>query len=149
MRRFLQVVTFISGFFLFLCAGCQHDPGKNVTPTNSTGNNNNNLAVPAAGNWKVSLFMDHGTDMTAHLDGYSFSFNSDGTMTVNTGVSTVSGTWQTFLDNSQPKFLIALVTDDEMLEEMSEDWSIGVITDTEINLSRSGSHSHILNFAKL
>ena len=139
------MITFISGCFLLICAGCKHDPATTVTPTN----NAVNPPGPSAGNWIISLLMHHGTDMTAHLDGYTFSFASDGSMTVNTGMDTISGTWETAMDDDQPKFIIDLSTTDEMLEELNEDWFIDTNTDTEIDLSISGSHSHIVHFTKL
>lgn len=145
MRRILRIITFISGCFLLICAGCKHDPATSVTPTNHTAP----PPGPSAGNWKISLLLHHSTDMTAHLAGYIFSFGSDGAMTVNTGMDIISGTWETTIDDDQPKFIIDLATTDEMLEELNEDWFIGTNTITEIELFISGSHTHTVHFTKL
>jgi hypothetical protein len=118
--------------------------GPDSTNTSGTGN----PAGPAAGRWQVSYFLDDGTDMTQHLNGYSFTFNTDGTMSVNTGAGTVNGTWRTGIDDSKQKFLISLVNADAMLAELNEDWLIKTNTASEIDLNKTGGHPREVHFTK-
>ena len=47
-----------------------------------------------ATSWKVSLFINKGLDETANLNGYSFAFNTDGSLFADSTTDSVEGTWE-------------------------------------------------------
>jgi hypothetical protein len=100
--------TFIS--FLVLTASCSRSLDN---PTN----------VVVDGTWRVTLFTDSGNDETSDFSGYTFTFNSNGTVTaVKSGVSK-NGTWST----GSNKFNIDLgakIDTNKPLGELTDDWKI-------------------------
>lgn len=49
--------------------------------------------------WIVTNFVDSGKNETADFSGYGFSFNADGSIVADNGVTIVNGTWSITIDN--------------------------------------------------
>ena len=50
-----------------------------------------NTAV--SGSWTISSYVDSGQDETNDYNGYTFTFNDDGTVVATNGGNTINGTW--------------------------------------------------------
>lgn len=55
--------------------------------------------VVVSGDWIVSSYVDSGTDETNHFSGYTFDFNSNGSVVATNGTTEVNGTWSITLDD--------------------------------------------------
>ena len=80
-----------------------------------------------SGTWRITKFIDSGTDETAHFTGYTFSFNSGGLLRATNGSNTYDGTWSITDSNSKDD------TQDDLdfninfsapadFEDLSDDW---------------------------
>ncbi|HEY0749882.1 MAG TPA: hypothetical protein VGD26_01925 [Chitinophagaceae bacterium] len=106
--------------------------------------------VVTEGNWRVTLFTDSGNNETSDFNGYSFSFNSNGSLVASSSTQNKSGTWN--IDNSSNKFNINLGPKDDInkpLGELTYDWKIISITTSEIKLTDDNPASEeFLTFTK-
>jgi len=105
-------------------------------------------ATATSGNWRVTLFKDSGNDETGEFNGYSFTFNSDGSLIASKGGTTKSGSWST----SSNKFNIDLGPKDNTnkpLGELTDDWKVLSSNASEIRLADdNASASEFLTFSK-
>lgn len=106
--------------------------------------------VVTEGNWRVTLFTDSGNNETSDFNGYSFSFNSNGSLVASSSSHNKSGTWN--IDNSSNKFNINLGPKDDTNKpfgELTDDWKIISITTSEIKLTDDNPASEeFLTFTK-
>ena len=118
------------------------DRAGNITPNISQ--------VAASGTWRVSLFTSNGMDEAANFTGYSFTFNSDGTLSVIKSGITKEGTWGT--STGAGKFNINLGPKDNTnkpLGELTYDWKIISVSETEIRLKDDNTgQNEFLTFTK-
>lgn len=99
--------------------------------------------VVTSGTWRVTLFTDSGNDETSDFAGYSFTFNSGGTLSVVKNGITTNGTWS--INTSSNKFIIDLgpkIASNKPLGELTDDWKILSNTTTEIRLSDDNATSN-------
>ena len=75
------------------------------TPSSNSAQTAGQIAS-TAGSWRVTLFVDSGNNETADFAGYSFVFNSNGTITATKNGVNQNGTWT--VDASSNKFIIDL-----------------------------------------
>ena len=110
--------------------------------------NNNATSVVTSGTWRVTLFTDSGNDETSDFLGYTFSFNSNGTMTATKSGVSKNGTWS----SSSNKFNIDLGPKDDTNKpfgELTDDWKIISTSDSEIRLTDDNSSGNeFLTFTK-
>ncbi len=91
---------------------------------NSTVNSNTNIATNAQqGTWKITYYSSNGTDETNHYTGYTFQFNSGGTIAATNSSGSVSGTWSNGNDDSQVKFILNFGTTSPF-DELNNDWHV-------------------------
>lgn len=124
------------------------DSIKGCDDNSGTGGNADFISILTDGTWSVSYFFNS-TDETPNYNGYTFTFNSDGTIVAINGTTSIVGTWSTFVDSGQELFLIKF--DDSRLDELKEDWRIAEYTTTNIRLkneSSSGGETEYLYFTK-
>jgi len=148
MKQALSSLVFVSILLLCSSAACKHDV-DDIQPANpgvTTGAQTTNLS---SGSWRVSYFITDGADMSHHRDGYTFVFQSGGILSVNTGITNVSGTWQMTTEGNKQELDIALSSAaDPMLAEVAEDWTVQANTATELALIKSGGDPRELHFTK-
>ena len=65
-----------------------------------------------SGPWVITNFVDSDKNETTNFTGYSFSFNSDGSLVADNGTDTVSGTWSVDIDDD---------TSDDSSDDNSDD----------------------------
>jgi hypothetical protein len=87
------------------------------------------------GSWKITKYSDDGVDETSQFSAYTFTFDSNGT--VSTG--DFSGTWSTSEDNSNDDsnsdvdFNIAFAVSNN-LDDLTDDWEITSQTKDKLEL---------------
>lgn len=109
---------------------------------------NDPAQTATSGTWRVTLFSERGVDETTDFAGYSFTFSSNGTVTAVNGANSKSGTWS----SSSSKFNIDLgpkTDSNKPLGELTDDWQIISVSETEIRLTDdNASRNELLTFSK-
>ncbi len=117
---------------------------------NDNNNQNNNASEimqlsndTESGTWIITSFIDSGQDETNHFNGFSFTFNSNGTIVANDGTTTVNGTWSITdtsnssdddsYDDNDIDFNMSFSSPADFTE-LSDDWDIVTHTSSRIDL---------------
>lgn len=97
-----------------------------------------------SGTWYISSYIDSGQDETNDYNGYTFTFNTDGTVVATNGSNTVNGTWSvTDSSNSNDDSnspddidfnLMFSVPTSSVFEDLNDDWDIVTYNNNTINL---------------
>ncbi len=90
------------------------------------------ISVITSGNWYISYYYEDDDDETINFNGYSFTFNTNGTVLAIKNAVTTNGTWSTLEDNGINK--LDLNFDEDDLDGIEEDWKIIEFTNTQIRL---------------
>jgi len=100
--------------------------------------------IAMSGSWRISSYIDSGQDETNDFNGYTFTFNNDGTLMATKSTDTVMGVWSvTDSSNSQDDsnsnddldFNISFsVSTTNVLDELIDDWDIVSHNDITISL---------------
>lgn len=149
---------FFGIFVLFSCClvstSCSNDNDNSSETANNATEVQQLMDIAISGNWIISSFIDSGDDETDHFNGYSFVFNSDGTIIAENGTETIHGSWSVTDDNSSSNndidFNIFFASPPDF-EELSEDWHITTYTSTKIELihvSGGNGGTDILEFSQ-
>jgi hypothetical protein len=132
--------------FLFLLTGL-----FSCTKNDSSSQNQDvNKQQLQQGSWKITNFWDKDHDETATFSSYEITFNSDGSVSAVNGGTTVTGTWNTGTDDSQPKLILFFTA--SPFSEINDDWHITSQTDNLIQLedvSGGGSGTELLTLEKI
>jgi hypothetical protein len=103
-----------------------------VSCTQDDNNSTNNIQATIqshvqSGTWRVTKFIDSGTDETNHFTGYNFKFNSSAILNANNGSINYDGLWSITDSNSNDESLGDLdfiiyfnLTND--FEDLNDDW---------------------------
>ena len=94
--------------------------------------NNNVSSLIQNGTWKVTYYNDNGTDETNKFAAYTFSFNSNGSVTAASNSSTVSGSWSEGSDDSLEKLYLTFTV--PPFDEIADDWHITEQSSAKIKL---------------
>ena len=99
----------------------------------------------SSGQWKVTWYYDKDKEETSKFSGYSFDFQSGGTLVAHLpGGSTQSGTWS--ITSSK---LIITIAGTDALNDMTDDWLLLEKTDSLIRLQDDNSeHLEALHLEK-
>ena len=82
----------------------------------SSPNNNIRTTIQSnvqSGNWRITKFIDSGTDETNFFTGYNFTFNSSGVLNANNGTNNYDGTWS--------------ITDNNVSDDSQDDLDFNII----------------------
>ncbi|MBU2938508.1 hypothetical protein KO494_03050 [Lacinutrix sp. C3R15] len=90
-----------------------------------------------SGTWRITSFIDSGTDETYHFTGYNFTFYSSGVLNADNETISYDGTWS--ITNSSSS------SDDDLdfninfnltndFEDLNDDWDIFLHSATKIEL---------------
>jgi hypothetical protein len=121
---------------------CDDDSGGSGNPTFTQ--------IITTGTWYVSYSNHEGDVNTNDYNGYSFTFNSNNTISVVKNSMTTSGTWSNYIDSGENK--LNLNFSSSALDDLSEDWRILEYTQTVVRLkhvSGGDDGTDYLNFTKL
>jgi hypothetical protein len=118
----LSIIAILS--ISFALASCTKD---NDNPVGTT------ASLLQESTWKVTSFLEDGNDETNQFLGYRFTFKADGTVSVFTGGSTASGTWNTGANDSSNKLNLSFGS--SPLNDLNEDWDIISKTTSMVSMS--------------
>lgn len=123
---------------------CSTDDDSNNNDQNNNGNGQSAQQVAdmaQSGTWIVSSFIDSGQDETNDFAGYTFDFQTDGTLVATNGNQTLNGTWSVTSSNSNDDddsdndFNIFFpVDEDHDFDDLNDDWDIVSANDNRIEL---------------
>jgi hypothetical protein len=118
-------------------------------------------STAVSGEWRITQFVDSGTDETNHFSGYAFQFASSGSLTATNSTNTYTGTWSVTDDGSGDDnrgddfddidFNIIFTVPADFAE-LSEDWEIVSLSESNIELrhvSGGNGGTDLLTFQKL
>ncbi|HEX4849557.1 MAG TPA: hypothetical protein VFV08_02070 [Puia sp.] len=99
------------------------------------------------GSWIVTRYLDNGTDITATFSGYSFKFNSNGTVAGTNGGTVVDGTWSGDINSKTITSNFPSATDP--IAKLNAVWKItDSYTDSVAAKATIDSNINILNLHK-
>lgn len=125
-------------------SSCSKDDDSSADPSQTQDN-------VQSGTWRVTLYNDSGENRTSYFEGFSFTFNTNGSLTAVNGTVTQNGTYSVYKDSGDTKFDITFQASSGPFEEISEDWR--VITQSAskielINVSGGNGGTDYLTFEK-
>lgn len=135
MKKVLLIPMLFCLFMLNVASMCSSDD-------NSSSSQDPTPVINAAtqGTWRVTSYVDSGTDETNHFTGYNFTFGNGGVLTATNGSNTVTGTWSVLNDDSNDDspsndldFNIGF-TAPANFADLTDDWDIVTYSDTTISL---------------
>ncbi|MBA4133605.1 MAG: hypothetical protein C0525_02650 [Flavobacterium sp.] len=135
MKKVILIPMLFCLFMLNVASMCSSDD-------NSSSSQDPTPVINAAtqGTWRVTSYVDSGTDETNHFTGYNFTFSNGGVLTATNGSNTVTGTWSVLNDDSNDDspsndldFNIGF-TAPANFADLTDDWDIVTYSDTTISL---------------
>ncbi|MCF6407145.1 lipocalin family protein [Chitinophaga filiformis] len=119
--------SWLAAILLYACIlSCSNDDNPAPPPDRD---------APTTGTWRVTLFSERGNNETGDFNGYTFTFDSNGSATASKNSTNRSGTWS--INSSATEFNIDFGEKSDAnkpLGELTDDWEIISITSTEIKL---------------
>jgi len=135
MKKLILIPALFCLFMLNVASMCSSDDNssssQDPTPVINTA---------TQGTWRVTSYVDSGTDETNHFTGYTFTFASGSVLSATNGTNTYTGTWSVTNDSSDDdnpssdldfNVLFASPAD---FADLSDDWDIVSYTATTISL---------------
>lgn len=136
MKKVLLIPMLFCLFMLNVASMCSSDDNSSSSSQDPT------PVINAAtqGTWRVTSYVDSGTDETNHFTGYNFTFSNGGVLTATNGSNTVTGTWSVLNDDSNDDspsndldFNIGF-TAPANFADLTDDWDIVSYSETSISL---------------
>lgn len=131
-KNFKVAISFVALAILIITA-CNTDDNSTVSIQTTVENNVQDNT------WRITKFIDSGTDETYRFTGYSFTFNSSGVLNANNGTNNYDGAWSIADSNSNDDsqddldFIINFnLTND--FEDLNDDWDFISQSPTKIEL---------------
>ena len=131
------------------CTNKKDDTPNNTTQTTVKTN-------VQSGTWRITKFIDSGTEETNHFTGFNFTFNSSGVLNTNNGTTNYDGSWSITDSNSNDDsqddldFNISFnLTND--FEDLNDNWdfiSQSTTTIALIDVSGGNGGTDYLTFEK-
>jgi mannosyltransferase OCH1-like enzyme len=155
----MKIITkIILAFFIYtgLAMSCDKDD-DNTQQQETTAQQTQNTAQ--SGSWKITYFFDSDQNETNHFNGFTFTFNENGSLVGVNGSTTITGTWSVTDSNSSDDdggssdvdFNIFFASPPDF-EELSDDWDIISVTNSKIELtdvSGGNGGTDFLTFEKI
>lgn len=122
---------FVITMFIYSCSSDNN--------TNSPSTQDQVQTNVGAGTWRITNFVDSGTDETNHFTGYNFTFNSSGVLNATNGTNSYDGTWSITDSNSNDDSQDDLhfninfnLTND--FDDLTDDWNFVSQSATKVEL---------------
>ena len=128
----------------FMLGACSKDDDDNGGPSAAV------ATSLKSGTWRVTSFVENGTDKTTDFNSFTFTFSNSGTVTAVNSILTANGTWTTGTDDSKHKLVLNFASP-VLFDEISEDWEIVSQSSTQISLrhvSGGSGETDLLVFQK-
>jgi len=133
MKFKISILAILLCAFIFVSCSSDDD---NTTSNNSQATLQN---IVQSGTWRITKFIDSGTDETNHFTGYNFTFISSGVLNANNGTNNYDGTWSITDSNSNDDSIDDLdfninfnLTND--FQDLNDDWDFISQSSTKIEL---------------
>jgi hypothetical protein len=149
--KLLNIAILACLLSLFTIVACDSDDDNSSDNTQTT-----IQANLQNGTWRITQFIDSGTDETNDFTGYNFTFNSSGVLNANNGVNNYNGSWSitdsSDDDDSQDDLDFNInfnLTND--FEDLNDDWDFVSQSPTKIELidvSGGNGETDYLTFEK-
>ncbi|MHA7129437.1 hypothetical protein [Algoriphagus namhaensis] len=125
MKRLLY-----SLFLAFLISACDDTDSE----PNLSQNEENLVESVQNSTWRISLFIEDGENETSDFSGITLRFLPNGSVeALEDGNILETGTWRTLTDDGRVEFWLDF-SDDDPLDELSDDWYLISVSNTEIQL---------------
>jgi len=155
----MKIITkIILAFFIYtgLAMSCDKDD-DNTQQLETTVQQTQNTAQ--SGSWKITYFFDSDQNETNHFNGFTFTFDENGSLVGVNGSTTITGTWSVTDSNSSDDdggssdvdFNIFFASPPDF-EDLSDDWDIISVTNSKIELtdvSGGNGGTDFLTFEKI
>ena len=135
MKRLLLIPALFCLLMLNVASMCSSDDNSSSStdPTPV-------ITIVSQGTWRITSYVDSGTNETNHFTGYNFTFGASSVVTATNGTNTYTGTWSIVTDSSNDDnpssdldFNIAFASPADF-EDLTDDWDIVTYTATTISL---------------
>lgn len=134
MKKLINIPVLFLLFMLNVASMCSSDDSSSSpdpTPVINTA---------TQGTWRITSYVDSGTNETNHFTGYNFTFDASNVLTATNGTNTYTGTWSVVVDNtnddnpsSDLDFNIAFASPADFAD-LTDDWDVVSYTATTISL---------------
>jgi hypothetical protein len=146
----VKLSAILVGLLIFsLLISCDDDSPKDISKDQIQ-------TIVQNGTWRITRFIDSGTDETNDFTGYNFTFNSSGVLNASNGTNNYTGTWSITDSDSNDDSSDDLdfninfnLTND--FEDLNDDWDIVSQSSTKIELidvSGGNGGTDLLTFEK-
>ncbi|MEQ5789921.1 hypothetical protein J4E06_02585 [Muricauda sp. NFXS6] len=134
----------LTAVLLFIISvGCENNNDDDMLNDISGAEVTELTGIAASGSWTITYYFDD-KEETDHFNGYTFTFNTDGTLLASNGTTDVNGTWSISDldddgdddspdDDSDVDFNIAFSTPADFAD-LTDDWDIVKYTSVRIEL---------------
>jgi hypothetical protein len=135
MKRLLLIPALFCLLMLNVASMCSSDDNSSSStdPTPV-------ITIVSQGTWRITSYVDSGTNETNHFTGYNFTFGASSVVTATNGTNTYTGTWSIVTDSSNDDnpssdldFNIAFASPVDFAD-LTDDWDVVTYTATTISL---------------
>lgn len=135
MKRLILIPVLFCLFMLNIASMCSSDDNSpsSTDPTPV-------ITIVSQGTWRITSYVDSGTNETSHFTGYNFTFGASSLLTATNGTNTYPGTWSVVTDttnddnpSSNLDFNIAFASPVDFTD-LTDDWDVVSYTATTISL---------------
>jgi len=143
-RNHLTTLYLVAFAAIIGMSSCTKENASAPAPQTQTNNLNEDVlqsgevssAVVVPGIYSILKFIDTGNDITTDYTGYTFDFQTGGTLVATKNGVTYTGTWK---ENSAQTKMAINISGTAALKNLSDDsWKIVLITDHRISLKKAG-----------
>lgn len=159
--KFLKSVALVAITLFFVA--CSDDDGNAPLDSNNGTSADQTAQNLQGSGWRITQFIDSGTNETSDFTGFVFTFNANGTVVASNGNVTVNGTWSVTDSNSSSDDdgnstddddfnLFFAVGDDNDFEDLNDDWDFVSSSANKIELidiSGGNGGTDYLTFEKI
>lgn len=153
MKKVFLIPALFCLFMLNVASMCSSDDDSSSSSQDPTPVVN----AVTQGTWRVTSYVDSGTDETNHFTGYDFTFASGNVLSATNGTNTYTGTWSVTNDSSDDDspssdldFNIAFASPANFAD-LTDDWDIvtySANTISLIDISGGNGGTDVLVFTK-
>ncbi|WP_245980488.1 hypothetical protein [Flagellimonas lutimaris] len=127
---------------LLITLGCEKSNDEDMLNNLSAAQITELNGIATSGAWTIAYYFDTDKEETDHFNGYTFDFNTDGTLVATDGNAEINGTWSitdsdsdddSSNDDSDVDFNIAFSSPADFAD-LTDDWDIVEFTSVRIEL---------------
>jgi len=143
MKKLLFIACLCIAYIVTTSSGCKNNEDNKITPGNA------NSPFPQSGDWKITYYSDKGNVETADYADYTFDFKPANAITATIATYTSAGDWSIGTEENRRRLSINFNTGDPKLSEISDNWVIISVSETEVKLmDDNDAHEEFLDFTR-